>query len=147
MNENKEMGGQEPVDEHGRTEKEAAEYLAYCLEKYAEPVILKNELKDCEPDIITLEQMFVAFERDHPLAELYAITDLSLADALNHPIRQPAVEAIKPIGLWLAYLEKETNITPERHAALLAHYAELTKAVGIIITAESKVRHEYDTNK
>ena len=147
MNENKEMGGEEPVDEHGRTEKEAAEYLVYWLEKSAEPVIPKKELKDCEPDIVLLEGMLAAFEREHPLAELYAITDLSVADAPNHPVRQPALKALEPIAGWLAYLEKETNITPQRHTELLARYAELTKAVGMIIDNENKIRHEYDTGK
>ena len=136
--------GEEPVGEHGYTAQEEAELIAYWLAKCAEPVVPAKELKDCEPDIVVLEEMFAAFERGHPLAELYAITDLSLADAPRHPIRQPAVEDIKPIGLWLAYLEKETNITPERHAELLVRYAELTKAIGMIVTAESKIRHEYE---
>ena len=144
MIENRNMGMEfnEPP-EHDKEKdgltQEQRELAEFYLSQYPEKDIPKEERKDCEQAIAEFQSMLVEFEAEHPLAELYAITDLTVEDAPSHPIREPARIALIPIVAKLNYLREETNITAERYAELDSQYKYLSKAVGII--NGNKVRH------
>ena len=109
------------------------------LPQYAEKNVVKEERRDCEQEVAELQSMLAAFEAEHSLGELHAITNLTPKDAPNHPIREPARKALIPIlNKWNA-LKKETNISAERLAELYVGYRKLSEAVGII--NNNKVRH------
>ena len=101
-------------------------------EIYKEPNIGEQKLRECEPEIAELEEMFVSFESSHSLAELLLITDLTPQEAPNHLIREPARKALIPIVSKFNKLKKETNISPEKHEELREKYMILSRAVGII---------------
>lgn len=118
---------------------QAPEWLA----KYAdEPEIPKVNEEECEKKVAELESLMTAFEVTHPIAELYAITDLAVKDAPNHPIRHPAKLALGPIVAAWIFVKERTNISPERLAELKVRYLHLTRAVGMIEAKTSKVDHD-----
>jgi len=122
----------------GMTEEERT-LAANFLPQYSERDTPREDRRDCEQEVAELQNMLAAFEAEHPLGKLHAITDLTPNDAPNHPIREPARKTLIPIlNRWNA-LKKETNISAERLAELYAAYRKLSKAVGII--NNGKVRH------
>lgn len=94
---------------------------------------------ECEPEVAKFKEMVAAFEAEHSLEELHAITDLTPEDAPKHPLREPARVAIIPIVTQLNKLKEETNITPERYEEMRAEYKRLSRAIGMI--NKGKVDH------
>ena len=108
-------------------------------EIFKELKVEEKDLRECGPEIVELEEMLVLFESENSLAELLLIIDLTPKEAPNHPIREPARNALIPIVAKLKMLKKETNISPEKQEQLRVKYMHLSRAVGII--NNNKVDH------
>ena len=126
----------EMADEDGLTaaEREMADYY---LSLYSEEK--KPEQRDSRLEIVELENLFAEFEAKHDLAELKAIVQLSIAEALVHPVREPAKKDLGPIVSKLNALKQETDIAIEKYDELQARYRTLSDAVGILNNGQ--VRH------
>ncbi|MDP4007820.1 MAG: hypothetical protein Q8P68_01380 [Candidatus Peregrinibacteria bacterium] len=120
-----------------------AEQAPEWLAKYAdEPEVAQLSPEECEQKINELEGLLTAFEATHPIAELYAITDLAVKDAPNHLAREAAKQGLIPIVVALNFLKEKTNISPEEYEKLKARYKYLTRAVGMIEAKTGKIDHE-----
>ncbi len=126
------------IGEDGMTEYERS-LAEHFLPRYIETDIPNEERRDCEKEVAELLAMFVDFEARYHLADLYAITDLTPADAPKHPIREPAKKALIPVLKRWNALKKETNISKERLDELYEGYRKLYKAEGN--NKNGKVRH------
>lgn len=136
MNNFEQYSSPEEKDEDGLSaeEREMAEYfLSLVADK-------KNEQRDCQPEILELQNLFVAFEAKHSLAELLAIVDLTPQDAPHHPVREPARLDLAPINSKLNALKNETDISSEKYDELYSEYRRLSVAVGN--SNGNKIRHE-----
>lgn len=120
-------------------EQKLAEQYEQWMGDNPETEILKENLRECESEIIEFEEMIASFESMYSLAELHSIIDLTAEEAPQHPVREPAKAALIPIVAKLNTLEKETNISPEKYEELKAKYKRLSRAVGII--NKNKVDH------
>lgn len=110
----------------------AEEALEYYLSFHPEARETSQEQRDCRPEITELQGLMDKFKNEHPIEELFAITDLSVEEAPHHPIREPARLALIPIVELLNRLKKETDISPEEYERLKAEYRHLSQAVGMI---------------
>jgi|GEM_PF-992919 len=126
------------VDDDGLTPEER-EMADYFLSLVKEEVILEKEKRDCNQEVGELQNLFTEFEVNHALDDLFNIIDLTVQDAPNHPLREPAKQDLDPIVTKLNILKKETNITTEKYDELNAQYKYLSKAVGFI--SGNQVRH------
>ncbi len=99
------------------------------------------ELREAGPEIAEFETMMADFEKEHPLEALLAITDLTIEDAPNHPIREPAKIALVSIIAKFEVLKKETTITDEQLELLEAKRKKLSMAVGLIDIKTNKIDH------
>lgn len=129
---------QEKVDVDGLTPEER-EMADYFLPKFNEDVDSEKEKRDCNQEVVVLQNLFEAFEASHSIDELLGIINLTYKDAPNHPVREPTRQDLIPIMTKLDILKKETNITTEKYEELNNQYKYLSKAVGII--NGDKVRH------
>lgn len=116
--------------------------VEYWLPQYEQRDTSNEERENCEGRVAELEGLLRTFETEYPVAELYAITDLTVEDAPNHPVREPARKALIPIVAMLNYLKEKTNIETEQYDSLFAKYRRLSNAVGMIHRDTGKVRHE-----
>ncbi len=151
------MGGENPDEDHSKwkapkkerlketqetiltpEQAETADYWLKIIEK-EKPTFSPEKQRECAPEIEKLENLFIAFEKEHSLEQLLLITDLTPKDAPNHPVREPAKNALKPITALLDVLKRETNITSEKYDELEAKYKILSRAVGMI--NNNKVDH------
>lgn len=113
------------------------------LTKYTdEPETPKLSAEDQQKIIQALSLALTYFERAHPIAELYAITNLAVKDAPNHLAREAAKQGLAPIAAALSLLKERSDISPEKYEELKEHYKYLTRAVGIIEAKTGKVDHE-----
>lgn len=97
---------------------------------YVEDSIPREKLRECEPEIEILDELFEFFEDKYPPEELKLIVAHTLDEASNHPLRAPAREALRPIDILLKKIKRETNIMPGKIAELEAKYKEFSNAVG-----------------
>lgn len=110
--------------------KEDDAYLAAYMDKYAdkfEEVAAENR-RECEPEIAELETMFNIFEAGYPLEVLNTIT--TSEEAFEHPVRELAIRAIKPINAKFNIIRDETNISSEKLEELEARRRKLANAIG-----------------
>lgn len=128
-----------PEKEDDGLTSEQREMAEYFMPQFAEDVIPEEERRDCNQEVIELQALFAAFEAKHPIDQLYAIINLTVEDAPNHPTREAAKRDLGPIVAKLNILKKETNIALVAYDKLEERYAYLSKAVGII--NGDKVRH------
>lgn len=113
-------------------EKEQNDDYAFWMEKHPElAVSIYAEQKEVGPENLEFENLVKDFEQKYPLDELYSITDLTVEEAKNHPLRAPAKLALIPI--W------EKAKVFRDNAELWAMYTKLSKAVGFIYNG--KVDH------
>lgn len=131
--------GPSPEEQKRQQEQEDAEWLVDYLAKHPETEIHTEGLREAGPEIAQFESMIISFESNHSLEELNSIIDLSPKEAPQHPTREPARVALIPIVALLNTLEKETNISPEKHEELKSQYKKLSRAVGMI--NNNKVDH------
>lgn len=96
-------------------------------------------LQEAGPEIMELETLIASFESEHPLLDLYAITDLTFEESRSHPIREPARVALFPIVAKRNALKNETNISPEKYTEINEKYMRLSRAVGML--TNNKVDH------
>lgn len=118
---------------------QAPEWLA----KYTdEPEVAQPSPEECEQKIKALEDLFVAFETTHPIAELYAVTELDPKDIAAHPenylVRTAAKQGLVPIVTALNSIPTSTK----KYDELKARYKYLSRAVGMIEAKTGKVDHE-----
>ncbi|MEI7620508.1 MAG: hypothetical protein WCJ57_02970 [Candidatus Falkowbacteria bacterium] len=118
-------------------EREMADYYLSLIEGEN---TLEKEKRDCQLEIVELQNLFADFETKHSVEALYAIIDLTADEAPNHPVREPAKKDLSPIVAKLNTLEKETNISQDKYLELQAQYRHLSMAVGIV--NNNKVRHD-----
>ena len=109
------------------------------IKDHPETVTAPENKRECGPEIAEFEAMIVSFESTYSLPELLLIIDLTPNEAPKHPIREPAKNALIPIVALMNKLEKETDITSEKHKELRVKYMRLSRAVGII--NRNKVDH------
>lgn len=119
---------------------EDEERYEWWMENNPKAKIVPENLREYEPEIKEFEEMIDLFESQYPLAELYAIVDLTPEEAPRHPVREPARLALKPILEKLHSLRDETNISPEKYEALQARWEKIFNAVGVI--NNNKVYHD-----
>ncbi len=74
------------------------------------------------------------FELKYPLQELYAITAVSLAEVVEHPVRKPANIALVHIRKAMGLVK----VTPE----IDARYLRLSRAVGIYNSISKTLDHD-----
>lgn len=125
-------------EEQERKDQEA-QYEQYMLD-HPERIILPENLRESGPEIAEFEEMIALFESKYSLAELHSITNLTVEEAKQNPVREPARVALNPIVAKLNVLEEETNISPEKYEELKAKYKILSRAVGMI--NNNKVDHD-----
>jgi len=119
------------INEQQKSQGENEQYDQW-RKDHPEIVMAPEDLRECEPEIAELEEMFTEFESEHSLEELLLIANLTPQEAPKHPIREPARKALILIVAKLKMLGKETNISSEKHGELRAKYMQLSRAVGII---------------
>ncbi len=107
---------------------------------HPESELVPENLRESGPEIAELEQLIDKFESIHSLEALQAVTDLTPAEAPQHPLREPARLDLAPINALLNTLKRETDITLEKHEELKARYLILSQAVGFV--NNNKVRHD-----
>ena len=123
---------EKPINPYeGLSEEEREMYEQYMID-HPEVKIPVEDLKDYKERAATLEESLAKFERDFNLEELFAITNLTPEDAPNHPIREPARQALIPIVSYLKSLKSETNIPDDIYDVLEQRYKRLSRAVGMI---------------
>ena len=88
-----------------------------------------------------MERLLGEFESRHSLEALRAIKYLTIEDAPNNSVREPARKDLIPIAEVMNALEKYTDIPKERYESLKHKYMVLSKAVGIIESGSNRVRH------
>lgn len=120
-------------------EQEENERHEQWMQDHPEKITAPSERRECEPEVAEFEAIVASFEAEHSLEELHLITDLTPKEAPNHPLREPAKNALDPIVEKMNVLEKETNISPEKFQELKAQYKRLSQAVGTI--KNNKVDH------
>lgn len=113
-------------------------YQAWLL-AHPEAEMVPEHLRESGPEIAEFENLVNLFESEHSLEALHAITDLTPAEAPQHPLREPARLALIPINRLLNTLKNETDITPEKHDELKARYTLLSQAVGML--NNNKIHH------
>ena len=118
------------------------EYAKWYLTHKVTPKIPDESLLECGPEIKEFEDMLSSFEANHPIADLYAIVDLTQADAPNHPVREPARLALAPIVQRWYKLKDKTNIPAEKLGEIRKKYNYLARSVGMISNITNKVDHE-----
>jgi hypothetical protein len=134
MNENPEK----PIESFS---KEKQEIIDAWMAKYGTGEIPPEKRREAGPEIEELEGMFENFEQTHDIIALNAITDLTPEEAPNHPIREPAREALRLIVNKLQLIKDETNITAEKYAELKAKRKRLAQAVGAVVKNINIVDH------
>jgi hypothetical protein len=102
------------------------------MAKYATEEIPAEKRRESGPEVEKLEDMFENFEQTHDLIALHAVTNLTPEEAPQHPVREPAKQALNPIYKKLQVIKDETNITPEKYAELKVKWKRLSQAVGMI---------------
>jgi hypothetical protein len=102
------------------------------MAKWAAQETPAEKRRECTPEVEELEGMFESFEQTHDLAALHAITNLTPEEALLHPVREPARQALMLIQNTLQRIKDETNISDEQYAELKATRKRLFQAVGSI---------------
>jgi hypothetical protein len=118
-----------------RKEPEGSQTTEEGIESQPEFVARLEALK-----IAKFEALLTAFENEHSLEDLRAITELDPKDVDKYPHRQAAKQALIPIVEALNFLENETYISEEKYKELQDKYRVLRLAVGSIIG--TKVWHE-----
>ena len=126
-------------EEQNLPEEQEEQYKQW-VKDHPETVMASEDLRECGPEIVELEEMLVSFELIHSLPELHLIIDLKPEDTSKYPLRESAKATLIPIVAKLNILKKETNIAPEKHEELKAKYKRLSRAVGII-NSNNKVDH------
>jgi hypothetical protein len=106
---------------------------------HPEAEMVPEHLRESGPEIAEFENLIALFESEHSLEALHAITDLTPAEAPQHPLREPARLALIPISNLLNTLKHETDITREKHEELVEKYMPLSMAVGMLNS--NKIRH------
>ncbi len=92
-----------------------------------------SRLLEHEQGIAEFKDMVASFEVTYPLVELFAIVDLTDAGPdFNHPLRDPAKEALKPIFAKLNALKKGTTISGKEYEELEKKWKVLSNAVGMV---------------
>ncbi|MFH1610266.1 MAG: hypothetical protein ABIA91_00035 [Patescibacteria group bacterium] len=86
-----------------------------------------------EPEILIFKEMIKTFESEHSIKELNLIVDLTVKDAPNHPVREPARKALAPIFKQFKMIKEETDISDEDCETLRQEYRRILRAVGMII--------------
>ena len=123
-----------------KTSQEEEELYEKYMEDHPEAVIVREDLRECAPEIAEFEGMITSFELTYPLEALLLIVNLTPKEAPKHPIREPAKNALIPILEKLNTLGRETNISPEKYEELEAQYMRLSRAVGFV--NNNKVDHK-----
>jgi hypothetical protein len=98
-------------------------------------------LRESGPEVSEFNGLIEAFEQDHSLEVLHAITVLAVSDAPNHPGREPARVALGVITKLWHKLKKETDIPAEELERLRLERKKIFQAVGVINSATGVVDH------
>ena len=132
----------EEYDEDGLTpeQREYANGMMTLPESQPKQPAPEAERRDYETGVAEFQRLIDDFEAKYPLDQLNTITYLTQEDAPNHPLREPARQAIIPIYKLLNDLKYKTNIPTTRHDELKAEYLRLSKAIGYV-ERDNKVRH------
>jgi len=130
------LGENKKLDELDELEKarriaEDAEYASMAME-FDELHTPPETKRESAPEISHFNELVAAFEVEHSLEALHAITELTAKDAPDHPVRGPAKLALKEIFAQLKVLEKETDISPEELTAVKLEKKRISQAVGMI---------------
>jgi hypothetical protein len=118
----------------GLSAEEQAMYDAY-MESHPVVEIPEKSSVESESEVAALEAMFTSFAETHDMEALYAITSLSDEEAANHPVREPARVALKPIVALLNTLKDHGQ-----YEALKEKYKYFSRAVGMR-TSNDEVDH------
>lgn len=142
------------ASEQERLEELAAAYVLANPEKF----LITPERLDATPYVAELDALLTQIESTHNLEKLHAIQRVSkseLALLMEHrrmhsigetltiaelseneeallTIREPLLQALKPVTAQLSFLFEKTDVTSETLDALKARYRMLSRAVGII---------------
>jgi hypothetical protein len=131
----------EPTKEE--IEKDEAEWLAAHFVLHPEQLPVEGAKKEKGPEIAEVVKMIDAFEATHPIEELYLIDYLSPAEALGHPVREPARLALAPIDIAIKAIENGPDYDKVEFAKLLERWYYISRAVGFINRLEgNRVVHE-----
>lgn len=84
------------------------------------------------PMVEKFDFLCAAFEVEHDLEALTAITELDPSAAAEHPVREPARQDLIPIQQMLKSIEETSGIDPASFARLHNEYIKLSRAVGVI---------------
>jgi hypothetical protein len=118
---NENPGGQN----EGLSAEEQAMYDAY-MESHPVVEIPKKSEEELAPVVAELEALFANFAETHDMEALYAITSLSDEEAANHPVREPARVALKPIVALLNTMKDHKD-----YEMLKEKYTYFSRAVGM----------------
>lgn len=103
---------------------------------YVEPEKPEASITENEQRIQEAIALLDAFETKHSLVALQTITDITLAELGNHPIRRPAQIDLMAITRALE------PITGPSRAALDERYRRYSRAVGIYNAIEKRLDHD-----
>ena len=133
MNETVRLGVGEEAQRRLDQERNDAEQLVAYLLMHPEPApIAPENIRDYAMEAGEFDMMLALFESMYPLSQLILIKELTVEEASNHKLREPARIALGPIFAKLNKIEIETNIPAGELAKLKEQYGRLSRAVGMI---------------
>ncbi len=100
------------------------------MQKPHRPIETTHETREAEEEIDAIESLMGDFENTYSLEELLALTNITVDEANEHPLRKPAKFDLNRICSLLTIIKQETNITSEQYDKLNTRYQVLSKAVG-----------------
>jgi len=128
-----------PEEIKSKQEQEENDRNEQFMKDHPELFEVPDKMRECGPEVAEFEALVASFESTHSLEALHEIVELTVEQAMAHPVRQPAKEALGPIVSLLNKLQNETDIPKEKYAELKAKYRRLSQAVGMI--NNNKVDH------
>ncbi len=98
------------------------------------------ENREVELAVAEFEAAVDAFEGKHSMDALFAIVDLTVAEAKIHPVREPARVDLAVIFAMRKKIKGEMKISGEQEDILDARWKRISQAVGML-TSVGKVDH------
>ena len=129
MRESMNMFQRSPVEDPKAATPEQQSYYESWLADHPESQISQELFETCESRIAELLR---SFETVHSVAELYAVTEITLENALESSMRQAAKVSMRPLAELLLVIKEKHGSTSREYNEVLPRYQYFSRAVGMI---------------
>lgn len=104
------------------------------------PEVPAQERREPDAEIIELENLMERFELDHPLEDLFSITEIPTKGSDAERLRESAKLALNELATRVRVLEEETTISTDQLTPLWNRRIRFAAAVGAI--NGGRIRHD-----